>query len=543
MRSLTTIFLALVTVLLAACDLGGTSEEPNVGFKEERLNSPAIPYIKAAHYFSDTAPFNFWQDFEEHKLEGDIKKIKDDGFNTIILVLPWKGFAPDSDKPKESIRETLYQRFEKVLSEIVKQNLYVFIRLGYPHNFIDKADSLSLCPQLFTNSGGRQHWRAYLEQVRTATAPFDDQLLGVFISWEDFWCPHFIFSHGNEKKRIELAKSIGYADWLISADLASPSETVSIPTQKLGGKMYAHYSKFIDQQMNDLILTPAREVFGKAAMEIRIDRDRSQDKNGKTHYFDHYYYYEEPNYRGVYWGPYWGETGDGQKISARKALRTFKRFLKTVSNKGRNTKFVLEQLNFVDNTPGFEHTASIADDQLKPFFEGAVPLLKKYTQGYGLWAYRNYAENLLHNSSFELDLDGWQHDGASVIKGDGDNQILLEKSGYISQSFIAASRVKYFIDYKTLTLCIYAHKPSQLSLQTPAQKLIPLTLQEGENCIQIPAEEFIIGKPIFKLIAEQDAHIDEIKLYGFIQDLGVYDHLGKASQHLEMIRNFNERLQ
>ena len=48
--------------------------------------------IRGVYYFSDLGVPNFWQSFSPHVLDNDLRQIKNDGFNTIILLIPWSGF-------------------------------------------------------------------------------------------------------------------------------------------------------------------------------------------------------------------------------------------------------------------------------------------------------------------------------------------------------------------------------------------------------------------------------------------------------------------
>ena len=60
------------------------------------------PFVRAAHYFSDGWPLNFWQIMDPGKLIEELSQIIGDGFNTIILVIPWRGFQSDQLKPEYS---------------------------------------------------------------------------------------------------------------------------------------------------------------------------------------------------------------------------------------------------------------------------------------------------------------------------------------------------------------------------------------------------------------------------------------------------------
>ena len=50
-------------------------------------------YIRAATYTSDAWVSNFWNTESDH-MEEELAQIAADGFNTIILVIPWREFQP-----------------------------------------------------------------------------------------------------------------------------------------------------------------------------------------------------------------------------------------------------------------------------------------------------------------------------------------------------------------------------------------------------------------------------------------------------------------
>ena len=91
--------------------------------------------IKAAHYFSDAWPKTFWQEFELDKVDTDLEQIKTDGFNTIVLVIPWRGFEYGFSGSSTKSNSDMYQRLEFLLDAITEKNLDFILRIGFPHNY------------------------------------------------------------------------------------------------------------------------------------------------------------------------------------------------------------------------------------------------------------------------------------------------------------------------------------------------------------------------------------------------------------------------
>lgn len=512
---------------------------------DSRIEPPHI--IKSAHYFSDTAPFVFWQEYEQKNVVSDLQQIKNDGFNTIVLVVPWKGFERNLSATNANSDTRLYARLESVIAEITKLRLHYFLRLGYPHDFSvnPTEDQITECRGLFSSEQYQNNWRRYLEKIHHVTQKYDDYLLGTLVSWEDFWCPHFTFPYLPDDERLVLANQLGYGTWLADNKFLEESEKPlfqNIPNPQNGGQDYVHYSLFIDRKIDQLIVSPLKQVFGKASMEVRIDTDRSSDAAGNTFDITHNLHLKESHYRGTYWAPYWGRRNTGQVLSAREALPTFEYYLQRISDQGRNTKIVIEQLNFFDNTPGHEVNAQFQPDEVDDFFQAAVPLLKKYTKGYGVWAYRNYAENVLYNASFELGLAGWLSRDAEVLGNDNDRHLSLAKGGSISQRFYSYDRFKFHVDYQQLDLCLNVLSGGAAELHIKEDVPLLLQLQQGKQCFKVPAHSFVNGTTEFKLTATTALMIDELKFYGFVQRLDMYNEHNQADRYLQAVRELNQAL-
>ncbi len=50
-------------------------------------------YLKSVTYFGDAWPINYWGT-EDDNMGTNFARIKADGFNSIILVIPWREFQP-----------------------------------------------------------------------------------------------------------------------------------------------------------------------------------------------------------------------------------------------------------------------------------------------------------------------------------------------------------------------------------------------------------------------------------------------------------------
>ena len=111
------------------------------------------------------------------------------------------------------------------------------------------------------------------------------------------------------------------------------------------------------------------------------------------------------NILSIYWAPYMRATS--HVLSYTESLNLLKLTLLDVRKHDKNKNIFIDQLNFYDNTPGYESNSIIEPSQLPSFLANLSPLLKKYTIGYALWTYRNTTANYVYNASFSNMSMGW----------------------------------------------------------------------------------------------------------------------------------------
>lgn len=293
--------------------------------------------------------------------------------------------------------------------------------------------------------------------------------------------------------------------------------------------------------LDQKVLQPAQLVMDDVALEIRVDKLPVKQGDEYT-WIGHDLYLNETNHRGTYWAPFWGAVNNGELLTAEQALQNFAYFLNVVTNNGENTNHVIEQFNFYDNTPYFPNNANIKPDEIDDFLLGAAPMLEKYSHGFGVWAYRDYVDNGIHNGSFELGTDGWSIDGDTEIKSEaGDEMLTMSAGSEISQSFQAGKRFMLISQYQDLQFCVDAKDVGELAILVEGEVVQNWNLQAGENCTSLDAEAFRKTTPTtFGVKAITAIQIDELNLYGFTQILGLYDAQGKPAQNLAAYRKLNE---
>lgn len=507
-------------------------------------------YMKAVHYFGASWPITFWSDFETSRVDADLQRIKADGFNTVILVLPWVGFAEGMTEPNP-----LYKRFRWLLQRIDAAHLNVALRVGFPHSFDPNKDTGTrvLCRRFFTDPQMRQQWLNYLGRLQAEIGHFANYIFS-FFSWEDFFCALHFFPFASAQERLELARDIGYQRWLTerySLKLIKAAygqefanwEQVPLPGRK--SFAYYFYQCFVDTFYVHEFLEPGRHVMPRLSMEVRVDKDPLYLPEG-MYWLAHDLRIGSPLLRGSYWSPSYGARNEGETLDAETALRNLEFMLDTVSGQGQDSFHVLEQFNFIDNTPHLAATnARIADDEVAAFLDGAAELLLRNASGYGLWAYRDYADNVFYNSSFELGLHGWRYQGSAELttNSSGDTELNLSAGTRLRQTMQPSERFTDFGYIKQLTFCALLRRGS-LGLEVAGQRLATLTAARSPTqvCAPLSVDPWQREQLTIELVADADVRFDDLMLYGHVQRLGVYALDGSPGPWLESVRQLNRQL-
>jgi len=512
--------------------------------------------IKAVHYFSSSWPKSFWGDFEHSQVDGDFAQIKADGFNTIILVIPWMGFEINfqngSSEPSE-----LYERLDWMLAKIEEAGFAYGLRLSFPHNF-DPAvgtDNARLCADIFLDSETRENWLRYVSRVANRVDKHRESFKFAFFSWEDFFCPYVSFPNMSKEQRLDMAKRSGYQDWLSENYELQLLEMLyndnlgsmqGIPVPERDSAAFLLFLQFVDQFLIKQLIEPGRELLPELAMEVRVDRDLIQN-NGEILWAQHDMALADEQMRGSYWGAYYGANNQGELLSADEALGHFEFMLNEVSDHGKNTNHVVEQFNFVDNTPGFVGHAKIDTQQLPEFLEGAAVLLKEKSRGYGLWAYRDYVDSAVYNGSFELGLRGWDIQGeAQVVENsDGDKALDMQSGTAISQTFKPYARFAGLTPSEQVTFCANftkVAKATRLTLLLNGTALAEFDVnQPAQACTVMDAKAFKQSELVFSVMTDNEIQVDDLRLYSFVQILDVYDENGQPGPLRDLIVRMNTR--
>ena len=115
--------------LVRTLGMGFTAIAVAVSVSLSGIRSEAAPsYLKAATYVSDAWVSNFWNSESDH-MDEELAQIAADGFNSIVLVVPWREFQPGV--LPLSYNRYAFQKLDKVMNAARAHGLMVELRVGY----------------------------------------------------------------------------------------------------------------------------------------------------------------------------------------------------------------------------------------------------------------------------------------------------------------------------------------------------------------------------------------------------------------------------
>lgn len=515
----------------------------------ERQTFSETGYVKSATYFSDEWPINFWNS-ESDDIIAEFEQIKKDGFDSIILVIPWREFQTDISPV--SYNEYAFKKLDKVMNEAEKAGLGVYARIGYTWDFYNDTNEniVDRYCQLLGEETVQKAWYAYVEKMYNTLSQYSCFKQG-FLTWEDFWNTLGVCDEILETNRRDKAEFIGYQAWLqTNYSLTEYNENFGtgyrayheIPVPKRSEPAMKAMYEFYDDFLNTLLKT-SQVKFPNLSMEVRMDWDVVYTKDGKMDYYKHTETFNCVNssYTATMYGIPMGFENVGERVSYDEALEKTEYILQQLKLQNDDKPVYVEQFIFADNTPKFKDNAQIKEEDLNLYLENVAPILLNNTDGYGIWTYRNYCANMIYNAQFALLGEGWEcSDGVKFGEINGSNVCILEKNQKITQN-IPNIRNHFNAEYYTIEfdvvnvakageLCIkMGNNLQKIYISEPTK--VSCNLKRGLSFnIEIASDDCTI-------------EIDNLKMYSQIQQGYLYDENNEELECISGIRKLNELLQ
>ena len=530
--------------LVRAAGAGITAAVVALSLTVSGIRSEAAPsYLKAATYVSDAWVSNFWNSESDH-MDEELAQIVADGFNSIVLVVPWREFQPGV--LPVSYNRYAFQKLDKVMNAANAHGLMVELRVGYVWDYYNDDVVTGRFRDLLKDPSTRAAWLAYAKQIyRTASA--HSNFYGGFMTWEDFW--NYVEDAANLGKGANsrnAAKECGYQTWLKKhyslkqvneyyqpAEKFTSYDNVYIPARK--DYAYKLFYEFYDDFLNDL-LEDTQKVFPNLSMEVRLDVDPvdAQDENGQVG-ASHYGTFPcaDAGYTSLMYSVSMGH-GFGDVLSTQEAIKTMNEQLSLVrANNGGKPVFI-DQLLYMDATEGFEQNARLAESHRGAFLTGIPDTLRAHTNGYAVWTYRNYTNNPVYNHQFALGTRGWNVTNGSVMERNGSSQLLLQSGGSLSQ------KVGHRIGGRTTH---DGHVRFTADSDEPAVLTVKLGSMSQTVEVNGPKQyDLNLGRKGFYEVSfetDGDIYLYNIHVYNFVQDGQIRDIDGNELSCMGAMRTLN----
>jgi len=504
-------------------------------------------YVRSATYFENSWPLNFWNS-ETENIDRDFKQIRDDGFNSIILVIPWKEFQSGVSPIKYN--DYPFKKLEQIMNKALLYNLDVYTRIGYLWDYYNDAEENCINRFIDTMQDEETYnaWIQYCKKMYSCLSEYEN-FKGAFISWEDFWKNLTICDIEDPDIRIDYAKNNGYQKWIgDNYSLKQYNELYDchysnleeIPVPSRNEAAMESFYRFFDDFLN-VLLKESQDVFPNLSMEIRLDDDLTI-KNEAEQYYSHNEQYscENSDYTVSAYGIPMCFDNIGEKVSAEDALKNTERIIKKLSKHNKHKPIYIDQFLFSDNTPRFSYNAQIIDDQIGLYLDKAADILSEHTRGYGIWTYRNYRNNMLYNPQFGLYDSGWIVTGNPIFQKASDSITCTMKAGDTLFQEIPEIRDRFSNDIYTFSFDVLSHK---------SNSVLKLCFGDGEQLANIdkdghydiPMKKNGLLNISIELLTGS-IEIDDLCLYSHIQDGQLYDENNNELELISNIRKLNEKL-
>ena len=458
--------------------------------------------ILATHFLAQGWAANFWSYLNLNQVDAELEFIQTIGFNTVILLIPWVGFQ--TKVQPITYYEEYFTLFEQLLDRIQEFDLQVILRLGYSHDNGPDSEPEGFLRQVVigADTATMLAWCDYLDRLWSIVKSRTN-ILGGFLTWEDFF--FMDLTHIPSDQRLLFATRSGYQNYLQTNysldELANRykqpfNSYAEVPIPEFKSSAIHLFCEFWDNILINVIFKQSKQHFPALSMEIRTDCDPQEDSHiCHEQTFD---LTDDTNVSTIYYTPAWGASNDGGLESAETILQRMQFMFDYIRTKTNNLIFI-DQFNFIDNTPGFEHNTGITAAEMPKFLAGVADILRYNTVGYGMWTLRDVRANALKNGIFARDYPCWQLKNAEIVSNDNSQAVLLSIGGKLSQLLAWCVGVPYVKD-----------KPFQLDFKlktadgTGELKLTILYENEIIYTVNIIPEENDVW---------QDIHLENIPFY------------------------------
>ncbi len=508
-------------------------------------------YVRSATYFGDEWPINFWNSEMDH-LDRDMAQIREDGFDSVILVIPWKEFQTSTNPIEYS--DYAFDRLDRVMDAAGGAGLKVYARVSYMWDFANDAneDIHERLTRLFHDLDTRGAWLEYVGKLYRQLNMHAD-FAGGFLTWEDYMPVFLRFCDlPSPQDRLDAAKTMGFQEYLRSQyALADYNRTFNvqygsyedIPFPRRDEPAIRTAYEFFDRSLNEL-LADGQAVFPNLSLEVRLDGDPLFDAKGNPNgYYMHEATYDcrQSDFTSVMYGIPMGFENRGERVKAKAALVHTRDMLRFLAERNGGKPVYVEQFLFFDNTPQFAHNAQLEDGEIGEYLLTCPEVLRRFSAGYGVWTYRDYYDNMLYNNGFFLQGRGWETTGKVSFEKTGDSavcrmeapavirqQVPDVRDGFGGKELTVSFEVTECAVPGTITVSLGTQRQSVNVEHAGAYQTV-FPRRGSIQCVALEAESGTLA-------------VDNIRLYDYVQNGLLYDSDNRPLEQRDNIREMNRLL-
>jgi len=410
---------------------------------------------KIINYFGNYGTANFWSNISDDEIIEDLKFIKEKGFNTILLLIPYTSFKPSFENYETKYKNTL----DLLMSEANINDLNVIFRIGYLwESTFDEHRTFERYLDMYSSC--KQHEKSHFEDdfIDYINYYYDNyDFVHMMISWEDFFWPVYYYNTTRgEKNNQEIEReTIAFTEYLLS---------------KIGFKE----KLYIEQRTNG-------------------DFDKINYNPSIT-----YAYYNTLNIQS--WDDDFIGENFGRGIIISESMVIQKQFVEWYSRMkagldlNEKNKLIIDQFNIIDNTFSddvdhgeFNKTKQkllCNENNFNEVMDFLIPIIKNNIYGIGFWSLWTTYAGHVYNGTFKFSAEGWETDG--YIK---EGRLYLKPQQYISTN----------LGYVRLD----SDKSWNILIEYSALKDCELSILFNNNTQAIPLKA---GNKIQEIIKYSDVH-------------------------------------
>jgi hypothetical protein len=514
--------------------------------------------VKGTYYFQPKAAINnfwAWVDFEQAKT--DFRQLKEDGFNTIILMIPW-GFFQANIHPI-TYNEFAFQELRQMLSLADSYKLKVILRVG-SHEYVPQGAGGSrwLAATVLTNDADWAAYRDLFREVAARTRPHSN-LLAIFWTFEDTgYMPDLSFHQYPNN-------AMAFREWLRQQPLTwwnqlwgehnASYNAIEPPDQNRASQNERKLSSFA--QFSDALVVRRMPDACAAAQqgnpEILISFQPRPEINWGHDYYGQFRLPSCYRFVTTWFSPYQSYLFGyvGKDLEGRRVAGYVPAYVERIRQLSNGLPVFVDQFNFRHfGGPAGESALASEKEELEFISEG-LPVLLRDALGYALWNYHDYYLNVTYNGMFRFGLDDWETPAQPgrvqlrVSGQGGGREVEIQPGGWIRQRVSVYPGQEYTLEFQGEGATAGQTLEVQINFLSTHQSLTNsfLLLPERKPFqwrIQTPPNEGALTLTFLPGTSGQPIRIGNILLYPWVDTGGIYTVEGRPRRQLrDLFRKIN----